>query len=114
MNPQQPAMTSRIFRALSSKPGRQTLSSGRRLRQLSLCVEQMESRQLLTLPAVLTVPLTPDLDQFGDQILVVQAFGVPERTALGIFDSGASAVTFAAQDQDFFAMGDVGPHSDQG
>ena len=109
MSPQQPAMTSRIFRAISSKPARQTLSSGRRLRQLSLCVELMESRQLLTLPAVLTIPLIPDLDQFGDQVLVVQAFGVPERAALGIFDSGASAVTFAAQDQDFFAMVDVGP-----
>ena len=98
----------RINRAISSQPVHLVGSDRRRMRRINLWVETVESRQLLTLPAVLTIPMMPDLDQFGDQILVVQAFGVPERTALGIFDSGASAVTFAGQDQDFFGMGDVG------
>ncbi|MFM1801165.1 MAG: hypothetical protein RJA81_517 [Planctomycetota bacterium] len=73
--------------------------------QFDIC----EARTLLTLPATLTIPLIPELDQFGDQILVVQGFGVPERSALGIFDTGASAVTFGAQDQDVFGSIESGP-----
>lgn len=80
----------------------------RRSRLLGLIVEACEIRELMTLPPTLTIPLMPDLDQFGDQILIVQGFDDPARAALGIFDTGASAVTFAAQDQEIFGMGDVG------
>lgn len=80
-----------------------------RVRRLSLFLEQFETRQLLTLPPTLTIPLVPELDQFGDQILIVQGFDLPERSALGIFDTGASAVTFAATDQEVFAGIEAGP-----
>ena len=90
----------RINRAISSQPVHLVGSDRRRMRRIHLWVETVESRQLLTLPAVLTIPMMPELDQFGDQILVVQGFGIPDRAALGIFDSGASAVTFAGQDQE--------------
>jgi hypothetical protein len=99
---------SQIFRTISREPVGSVRSNRRRIRNLTLWVESVESRQLLTLPAVLTIPMMPELDQFGDQILVVQGFGIPERAALGIFDSGASAVTFAGQDQEFFGMGEIG------
>jgi len=99
---------SQIFRTISREPSGSVRSNRRRIRNLTLWVESVESRQLLTLPAVLTIPMMPELDQFGDQILVVQGFGIPERAALGIFDSGASAVTFAGQDQEFFGMGEIG------
>ena len=82
--------------------------SRRRSRMSSLWLEACETRELMTLPPTLTIPLLPDLDQFGDQILIVQGFDDPARAALGIFDTGASAVTFAAQDQEVFGMGDVG------
>ena len=98
----------RINRAISSQPVHLVGSDRRRMRRINLWVETVESRQLLTLPAVLTIPMMPELDQFGDQILVVQGFGIPDRAALGIFDSGASAVTFAGQDQEFFGMGEIG------
>ena len=99
---------SQIFRTISREPVGSVRSNRRRIRNLTLWVESVESRQLLTLPAVLTILMMPELDQFGDQILVVQGFGIPERAALGIFDSGASAVTFAGQDQEFFGMGEIG------
>ena len=98
----------RINRAISSQPVHLVGSDRRRMRRINLWVETVESRQLLTLPAVLTIPMMPELDQFGDQILVVQGFGIPDRAALGFFDSGASAVTFAGQDQEFFGMGEIG------
>ncbi|MFM7132431.1 MAG: hypothetical protein ACKO0V_24035, partial [bacterium] len=79
------------------------------VRRLSLLLEPCEPRQLLTLPPTLTIPLVPELDQFGDQILIVQGFDLPERSALGIFDTGASAVTFAATDQEVFAGIEAGP-----
>lgn len=81
----------------------------RNIHRLTLLLEECETRQLLTLPATLTIPLIPELDQFGDQILIVQGFDVPERAALGIFDTGASAVTFAATDQEVFAGIETGP-----
>ncbi|MFM7594262.1 MAG: hypothetical protein ACKO85_20925, partial [Isosphaeraceae bacterium] len=79
------------------------------VRRLSLLLEPCEPRQLLTLPPTLTIPLVPELDQFGDQILIVQGFDLPERSALGIFDTGASAVTFAATDREVFAGIEAGP-----
>jgi hypothetical protein len=62
----------------------------------------LEARWLPTAPPTLTIPLDPTLDQFGDQIVSVQAYGDPTRTAFGIFDTGSSAVTFSADDQDIF------------
>jgi hypothetical protein len=50
----------------------------------------------------IVVPMDPDLDQFGDQIITLQAFGVPDRATFSIFDTGASAVTFAYTDQEDF------------
>ena len=53
-----------------------------------------------------TVPLDPLLDQFGDQVATVQGFSDSggTRVTFGIFDTGASAVTFSAGDQDGFAF----------
>jgi hypothetical protein len=96
----------------ASKTGshtRQVYRKRQAVRRLSLVLESCETRQMLKLPPTLTIPLIPDLDQFGDQILIVQGFGVPERAALGIFDTGASAVTFAATDQEVFAGIEEGP-----
>lgn len=56
----------------------------------------------------LTVPLDPTFDQFGDQILTIQAYGDGSRAAFGIFDTGASAVTFSADDQSIFQGGGGG------
>lgn len=64
--------------------------------------EWLESRRLLT-GADLTIPLDSTLDQFGDQVVTVQAFDDASRAAFGIFDTGASAVTFSADDQAVFA-----------
>lgn len=55
-------------------------------------------------PANIVVPLDPGLDQFGDQIATVQAYGDASRTTFSIFDTGASAVTFSPDDQDGFAF----------
>ncbi len=56
-------------------------------------------------PSTLEVPLFPGFDQFGNQFEVVQAYendqGVKSITA-GIYDTGASVVTFSWLDQDFF------------
>jgi hypothetical protein len=66
-----------------------------------LTVEWLEKRVVLTGPSY-TVPLDPFLDEFGTQILTVQAYGDPTRTALSILDTGASPVTFSADDQAIF------------
>jgi hypothetical protein len=63
--------------------------------------EQLEKRLLLD-SSKLTVPLDPTLDLYGDQIVTIQAYGDSTRAAYGIFDTGASAVTFSATDQFFF------------
>jgi hypothetical protein len=48
---------------------------------------------------MVTVPLDPTLDRFGDQIVTVQAYGNPGQAAFSFFDSGASAITFSASEQ---------------
>jgi hypothetical protein len=56
-------------------------------------------------PATLQVPLFPDFDQFGNQFEVVQAYenGLGQRSiTAGIYDTGASVVTFSVVDQEFF------------
>ncbi len=64
-----------------------------------LLLEELENR---VTPANVTVPLDPNLDQFGDQVGTVQAYGDDSRTTFGIFDTGASAVTFSPDDADLF------------
>jgi adhesin/invasin len=69
-----------------------------------LLVEELEPRLVLNGPSY-TIPLDPTLDQFGDQVSTVQAYGDDPATngnvTFGIFDTGASAVTFSADDQNF-------------
>jgi hypothetical protein len=47
----------------------------------------------------IVVPLDHVLDEFGNQIITVQAYENDARSAFGIFDTGASALTFSAGDQ---------------
>src|SRR5262245_10800135 len=70
-------------------------------RSFALRVEQLEDRLVLS-GGELVVPLDPDLDQFGDQIITLQAYGDESRVTFGIFDTGASAVTFGPGDQEDF------------
>lgn len=56
-------------------------------------------------PAVdLSISLDPTLDQFGTQIETVQAYqqGGVARATMGLYDTGASVVTFSATDQFIF------------
>src|SRR5262249_62124148 len=75
----------------------------RRLRSFLREFEALEARLVLTSPGNLTIPLDPTFDQFGDQIITIQAYEDPTKAAFGIFDTGASAVTFSADDQAIFA-----------
>ena len=72
-------------------------------------LEMLETRALMTLPSVLSVALNKDFDQFGDQVVTVQGFetatGVSSAGAgFGIFDTGASAVTFSPDDAATFQI----------
>src|SRR6476620_2390606 len=69
--------------------------------------EALEPRCLFT--GDVTIPLDPTLDQFGDQIVTVMTYtrGVPDPNSdavgtFGIFDTGASAVTFSPDDATLF------------
>lgn len=99
---------------LQGTPSMVTLAAGsRRRRRSPLSLEALESRELLT--GGYTVQLSPEADQFGDQILTVQAYNDSNRLAFGIFDTGSAAMTFAAQDQARFeAKGRPIPIQDQG
>jgi protocatechuate 3,4-dioxygenase beta subunit len=72
-------------------------------RRPGLNLEALEGRLLPANPGTLTIPLDPTLDQFGDQVVTVQAYGDPSQAGFGIFDTGASAITFSADDQANFA-----------
>lgn len=72
----------------------------RRQRRITLALEQLERR--LVPAGTLTIPLDPTLDQFGDQIVTVQAYGSPASADMSIFDTGASALTFSADSQALF------------
>src|SRR5437879_8776516 len=63
-----------------------------------LRLELLECR-LAPAGTVVVVPLDRILDQFGNQIITVQAYENSARAAFGIFDTGASALTFSAGDQ---------------
>src|SRR6266567_948464 len=78
---------------------------GNERRRLTLHLELLETR--LT-PAVVTVPLNPAHDQFGDQIVTVQSYGDPNHAAFSFFDSGASAITFSVAEQAALASQGVG------
>src|SRR5260370_5575848 len=78
---------------------------GHERRPLTLHLELLETR--LT-PSVVTVPLNPAHDQFGDQIVTVQSYGDPNHAAFSFFDSGASAITFSAAEQAALASQGVG------
>jgi len=67
-------------------------------RRWALCLEELEPR-LVPDGTGFVVGLDPQADQFGDQILTAQAYNTVDRLAFGIFDSGASAIAFSAQDQ---------------
>jgi hypothetical protein len=69
------------------------------LRRHDLEVELLEPRLLLTAPAKLIIPLDAELDAFGKQIVTVQAYQDKARAAFGIFDTGASSISFSAADQ---------------
>lgn len=73
-----------------------------------LAVEQLESRLAMDSAALpdLEIPLIPEADQFGVQIESIQAYGDGEdaRVAFGIYDTGASVVTFSAADQLLFDL----------
>src|SRR5262245_23083019 len=86
---------------------RARIRSIRGRRSFPLGCDRLESRVVLSAPRTLTIPLDPTLDQFGDQVLTVQGYSGDGSTdtsnvTFGIFDSGASAVTFSADDQGLF------------
>jgi predicted aspartyl protease len=61
-------------------------------------LEELEPR-LVPSGSSYTIPLDPTLDQFGDQVATVQAYADPSGgLAFGLFDTGATAVTFSADD----------------
>jgi predicted aspartyl protease len=74
-------------------------------------LEPLELRRLLSAPSNLTIPLDPTLDQFGDQVVTVMSYtsGAPDPSqqpvgTFGIFDTGASSVTFSPDDADTFTF----------
>jgi hypothetical protein len=71
-------------------------------RSSTLTVEALEGRLVPANPATLTIPLDPTLDQFGDQVVAVQGYGDASHAGFSIFDTGASAITFSADDQATF------------
>src|ERR1700736_4614291 len=79
-------------------------------RRIPLGLETPELRLAPALPPTLTIPLDPNTDRYGDQIVTVQAYVDGSREAFGIFDTGASAITFSAKDQaNFIAQGNPIP-----
>src|SRR5262249_58742988 len=48
---------------------------------------------------LLTIPMAPAFDQFGDQVVPIQAYAVDYQAAFSIFDTGASAVTIGYLDR---------------
>ena len=70
-------------------------------RRITLALEVLENR---VVPSTVTVKMDPVLDQFGAQIETVQAYNSADQAAFGILDTGASPVTFSADDQATFAV----------
>ncbi|MBN2578146.1 MAG: aspartyl protease family protein [Pirellulales bacterium] len=59
---------------------------------------------------VYQIPLIPELDTIGDQILAIQAYRDTDgdRLMAGIYDTGASVITVSWEDQDAFSSGVFG------
>jgi hypothetical protein len=68
-------------------------------RRFTLAIEVLENR---VVPSTVTVHMDPSLDQFGAQIQTVQAYNSAAQATFGILDTGASPVTFSADDQATF------------
>ncbi len=84
---------------------RKPFASVRRRLAPSHQLEALEPRHFLAAD-VLEIPLVPVLDQFGGQIGSVQAYADAEETRItfGIYDTGASVVSFSAADQLLFEL----------
>jgi hypothetical protein len=72
-------------------------------KRVVLGFEELEQRVVPTGPSNLSIPLDPNYDQFGDQIVTVQAYGDYTRTVFSHFDTGAATVSFSFEDQDKFS-----------
>src|SRR5262245_20351847 len=97
--------THRWFRLRGRWPARLTNHPSPKGRARPI-LEALEARLV---PADLQVPLDPLLDALGNQFETLQVYrsfdglGNPvDRVTLGIFDTGASPVTFSFLDQEFF------------
>jgi hypothetical protein len=64
--------------------------------RLVLVVEPLEQRCVLT---TVTITLNPVLDQFGNLIQTIQAYGSPDRFAFAFLDTGAAPVAFSVGDR---------------
>jgi Aspartyl protease/FG-GAP-like repeat len=82
------------------------LARSRAFRRLQLQVELLETRLTPAGPLVL-VPLNPSMDQFGRQIVTVQAYGDPNHAVFSVFDTGSSAITFCVNDRATLAAAGV-------
>jgi hypothetical protein len=71
-------------------------------RRLLLNLETLEQRVTPTGPPLLTIALDASADRYGDQIVTIQAYEDSNRAAFSIFDTGATALTFSAHDQEAF------------
>ncbi len=78
-----------------------------RRRLAILYLELLEDRLVLA-GGTLTIPLDPTIDQFGDQINTVQSYGTAGSASyyqdFGVFDTGASAVTFGPEDPELAGL----------
>ncbi len=87
--------------------------SQRRRANRRLLFDQLEARYALD-GSLLTIPLIPELDQFGSQIETVMGYKVTGegdeqfRIAYGIYDTGASVITFSPSDQVLFELTGTG------
>jgi Aspartyl protease/SdrD B-like domain/Domain of unknown function (DUF4214) len=86
---------SRLFRGFAENEEERMRFCFPPARKVLLC-EELERR------LVLSNLIIPVQYPFGDQIVTVQAYNDPSRTAFGIFDTGSSALTFSARDQASF------------
>lgn len=101
-SPRKPARFATAERMLQrSRTNRIAHAYGRRLALERLEARAMLERGVLVLPdGSVEITLDADFDVFGFHAETYQAFD--GRAALGIFDTGASVITFSALDQEVF------------
>jgi predicted aspartyl protease len=75
------------------------LSRSRARRRFTLSLEILESRLALT---SVTIAMDPTLDQTGAQIQTVMAYGSAALATTGVLDTGASVISFSADDRASF------------